>query len=109
MTWQETKAIAEQWVQQHLAGELRGRVLQLVKFETDHDSRFFYPGRTAMDHYQITSGIARQARKQKVARTVYATVTTERYYEWCKSHGLEDSSVLRNQFINSCHVLSENQ
>lgn len=108
MTWQETKAIAEQWVKQHLAGELRGRVLQLVKFETDHDSRFFYPGRTAKDHYQITSGIARQARKQKVERTVYATVTAERYHEWRDGQGLEDSPDLRTQYINSCHVLSEN-
>lgn len=107
MTWQESKDIAQQWVDNNLAEDLRDQVLQLVSFDTDRDSRFFYPDRTAKDHAQITTAIARQARKRK-AKTVYATITAERYREWLNTQGLTDTAMKRSEYIESCHFIEPN-
>ena len=105
MTWQESKAIGDQWVNEHLGPDLSGQVLQLVTFEHDRDCRFFYGDRSAKDHAQITKAIARQARKRK-GKTVQATITPERYNEWLQVQGQEDSPERRAEFIASCHYLS---
>lgn len=105
MTWQESKAIGDQWVNAHLGPDISGQVLQLVAFENDRDCRFFYTDRGAKDQAQITKAIARQARKRK-GKTIQVTITPERYKEWLKVQGQEDTPDCRSSFIQSCYYLS---
>ncbi|WP_395753344.1 hypothetical protein [Prosthecobacter sp.] len=107
MAWKDAKAEGTKWADEKLPADLRGQVLQLVNFETDFDSRFFYPDRSAQYHSMITNAIARNARKRG-AKTVYATITPSAYMEWQTGQGKEDSKELRLKFIESCHFLSAN-
>ncbi|WP_395736298.1 hypothetical protein [Prosthecobacter sp.] len=105
MAWKDAKAEGTKWAAEKLPENLRGNVLQLVNFESDSDSRFFYPDRSAQYHSMITNAIARNARKRG-AKTVYATITPGAYIDWRTGQGKEDSKELRLEFIESCHLLS---
>ena len=72
MTWQNAKKIADDWIEENLGPDLRGKLVQFPAFESDSDCRFFYSDRTATFHRMITTAIARVARKRG-AKTIYVT------------------------------------
>lgn len=102
MAWTDAKTIAERWVLARLPSDLSGRRLELVNFDNDEDTRFFYPDRTAEFQRMVNSAISRAARKRK-ARTNYVVVTPAEYLEICASEGLTDSPEERAAFIEACH------
>ena len=106
MAWTDAKTIGARWVQQRLPEDLSGKRLELVSFDSDADSKFFYPGRSAEFHRMINSAIARAARKRG-ARTNYVVVTPAEYLEICEKEGVEDSPEERQAFIEACHRIRD--
>lgn len=104
MAWMDAKDVAQEWVDKNLPTNLRGQVLQLVRFDSDTDSRFFYANRTATYHHMVTTAIARAARKRG-ARTNYVTITPDRYREWLSGQSKQDDDATRLAYIEGCHYL----
>jgi hypothetical protein len=106
VAWKDAKEVAEEWAAEHLPADLHGRILELVNFETDEDTEFFYPGRREMFHRMITKGISRIARKRG-ARTMYLRVTPADYLDLCEKDQVKDSPEERTAFITACHRIRE--
>lgn len=102
MAWTDAKIIADRWVQERLPEDLSGKRLELVNFDSDEDSKFFYPRRSAEFHRMINTAIARAARKRG-ARANYVLISPAEYLEICAKEGIQDSPEERLAFIEACY------
>ena len=106
MTWQEAKQIAEEWAKQHLPPDLRGHKVELVSFECDEDTRYFYPERSEADHRTITTAVSRIARGRR-GKTMYFKASPVEYLAICEKEGIIDSPEERAAYIQACHRVIE--
>lgn len=102
MKWQEAKQIAEKWAEEYLPADLRGRKVELVSFESEADTRFFYPDRSESDHYTITTAISRIVRGRK-GKNIYLRVSPAEFFDICRKEGIQDSPEERAAYIQACH------
>jgi hypothetical protein len=99
MSAENARVCAEKWVASSgLPTELRGRVVQLVTFESEEDCRFFYPYRAMKWQQQVNTYIARALRKRH-GKGFRITISPAEYHAWREARA--DTPELRRSYADS--------
>lgn len=100
MAWMDAKEAAAKWVGEKLAADMHGHVVQLVKFESEAEARFFNAEIGQTWQQMLNTAIARAARKRG-AGVVHTTVNRQHYHTWRSGQGRQDTDKARIEFIAS--------
>lgn len=99
MSAQNAKDAADDYVARlRLEPGPKGRMFQLVTFETEEDCRFFYPRRSADWQRQVNAFIARELRSRYSVRVQRLAISPADYHAWL--NGRADAVDLRRQFAD---------